>query len=210
MDRFGADPADRVSEIRAHIDAVKPLLVIVDSLVAYSRGLIADANNAIQTQAVVQGLTDLCHQTAVALILIHHARKADGKYRDSSAIGGAVDIIAEVFPPDEFATTDPTRRRVRPVGRVPARGVDFRYDGRSFTIADPSESKAPLDQRIVAVVRDRPSCSANDVADAIGEQRAQVLNRIAGLVAGGVLINDGNARHAKLTVPQFTPARNLI
>jgi hypothetical protein len=199
-----------VTEIRAHIEAVRPLLVVVDSLVAYSRGLIADANNAIQTQAVVQGLTDLSHQTAVALILIHHARKADGKYRDSSAIGGAVDIIAEVFPPDEFQNTDPTRRRVRPVGRVPARGVDFRYDGRHYTVADPSETKGPLDQRITAVVRDRPGCTMNDVAEAVGERRPEVLNRVASMIAQGVLVNDGDTRRGSLRLPLFAPGRALI
>lgn len=211
VDRFAGEPDARLDEIRQHIADVKPVLVIVDSLVAYSRGVIADASNATQTQNVVQGLTDLSHTTAVALIVIHHARKADGKYRDSSAIGGAVDIIAEVYPPDEFATTDPSRRRVRPVGRVPTRGVDFRFDGHEFTLVDPSgPAKAPLDQRIVAIVRDRPGCSTNDVAEAIGEQRSHVLTRITHMIAGGLLVNDGNSRWAKLRVPSFAPAAALL
>ncbi len=211
VDRFQSEAADRPSEVRAHIEAVKPTLVILDSLVAYSRGLIADANNAMQTQAVVQGLTDLSHQTAVALVIVHHARKADGKYRDSSAIGGAVDIIAEVFPPEDCATSDPTLRRVRPVGRVTARSVDFRYDGHEYTLVDPSmQAKAPLEQRIQFVVRDRPGCSANDVCDAIGDQRAQVLPRIASMIANGLILNDGNANKMRLRVPAFAPVQRLL
>lgn len=211
VDRFKNETTDRPSEVRSHIEAVKPILVILDSLVAYSRGLIADANNAMQTQAVVQSLTDLSHQTDVALIIIHHARKADGKYRDSSAIGGAVDIIAEVFPPEECAITDPTRRRVRPIGRVPARGVDFRFDGHEYTLVDPSvETKAPLEQRIQFVVRDRPGCSANDVCDAIGDQRSHVLPRIASMIASGLILNDGNVNKMRLRLPAFGVAQRLI
>jgi hypothetical protein len=211
VDRFLGEPEDRLAEIRQHIEAVRSSLVIVDSLVAYSAGLVESANNATQTQNVVQGLTDLSHTTAVALIVIHHARKADGKYRDSSAIGGAVDIIAEVYPPDEFATTDPSRRRVRPVGRVPARGVDFRYDGHEYTLVDPSgPQKAPIDQRIQAIVRDRPGCSANDVAEAVGEQRQQTLTRITHMIASGLLVNDGNSRLARLRLPSFAPAAAFL
>ena len=122
-----------------------------------------------------------------------------------------MDIIAEVFPPEECAATDPTRRRVRPIGRVPARGVDFRFDGYEYHLVDPSgPTKAPLDQRIANVVRDRPGCSANDVADAIGDQRQQVLTRITHMIASGVLINDGNTRWAKLRIPAFTPGSGLL
>ncbi len=202
VDRFAGPPAERLAELAGHIEAIKPVLVIVDSLVAYSQGSISDANNATQTQNVVQGLTDLAHKRAVALIIIHHARKADGKYRDSSAIGGAVDIIAEVFPPEE--NTDPTRRRVRPIGRVPARGVDFRYENNVYSLVDGNHTaKLPLDQRILNVVGDRPGCSTNDVWNAVGDQRALVLARIKDMLTKSVLLNDGTEQWAKLRLPTF-------
>ena len=47
-------------------------------------------------QPIVQSLTHYAHESGVALILVHHGRKADGKYRDSSAIGAAVDVILEM------------------------------------------------------------------------------------------------------------------
>ncbi len=207
VDRFAGDPAQRLAELDAHVEAVKPTLVIVDSLMAYSQGTITDANNATQTQSVVQGLTDLAHKRAVALVIIHHARKADGKYRDSSAIGGAVDIIAEVFPPEE--NTDPTRRRVRPIGRVPARGVDFRYENSTYSLVDGSPAKLPLDQRILNVVGERPGCSTNDVVDAVGDQRSHVLARIRDMLTKRVLLNDGTESYAKLRLPSF-PTRGPI
>jgi hypothetical protein len=208
VDRFMSDPANRLEELTAHIEAVRPALVIVDSLVAYSQGLISDANNSTQTQNVVQGLTNLCHRLGCALVIIHHARKADGKYRDSSAIGGAVDIIAEVFPPEE--NTDPTRRRVRPIGRVPARGVDFRFDGHDYHIIDPSGiTKAPLDQRILNVIGERPGISSNDVVDAVRDHRRAVLDSLKTMETNRLILNDGTSQWAKWRLATF-PKRGPI
>lgn len=210
VDRFVGSATDRPSEVRAHLEAVDPILVILDSLITYAAGVVTDANNATQTQAIVQGLADLSHATGIALVIIHHARKADGKYRDSSAIGGAVDIIAEVFPPEDTERTDPNRRRVRPIGRVPARSVDFRFTGSDYQLVDAIDEKGPLDQRILAVVSDRPGCSVSDVVQAVDARKQEVTSRITHMIAGGLLLNDGDARKAKLRRPVFAPASSLL
>lgn len=204
VDCFANPPEERLSEIKQHIIETKPSLVILDSLIAYSAGVITDANNSTQTQATVQALTDLCHETGVALVIIHHARKSDGKYRDSSAIGGSVDFIAEVLTPDEAA--DPTRRRVRAIGRGPARGVDFRFDGGRYTRVDAEgPMKAPLEQRILDVVRERPGIGANDVSQTVNENRKTVLERLKLMINQRTLINDGDGNYYRLRLPNFPP-----
>ncbi len=45
---------------------------------------------------IVQALTHYADESGAAQILVHHGRKSDGKYRDSSAIGAAVDVIIEM------------------------------------------------------------------------------------------------------------------
>lgn len=211
VDHFAGSAADRPDEVRAHLEAVDPILVIIDSLIAYASGVVTDANNATQTQAIVQSIANLSHETTAAFVIIHHARKADGKYRDSSAIGGAVDVIAEVFPPEETEKTDPNRRRVRPIGRVPARSVDFRFTGSEYELVDPNGPvKGPLDQRISEVIRERPGITASDVADAVGERRAEVLNRITILISKQLIINDGDSRRTRLRLPSFAPAAAFL
>jgi putative DNA primase/helicase len=210
-----ADPETRLLEVKHHIEqqieGMRPILVILDSLISYARGVVTDANDSVQNHSVVQGITNLAHELGVAIILIHHAKKEDGSYRDSSAIGGAVDIIAEVHTPKELKDTDPTRRRVRPIGRVPARPVDFRYDGDTYSLVDVGDtSKAPLDQRITSIVRDRPGISATDVCAEIGERRQQALAAITGMIASGRLVNAGDARRQRLHVPQFPPAGGFL
>lgn len=222
LKQFGADgnmielvtslasaPDDRPSEVRAHVEAVAPSLVILDSLIAYSNGMVTNASDSAQMGPLVQSLTNIAHETGAALVIIHHAKKADGKYRDSSAIGGAVDIIAEVFQPDE--NTDPTRRRVRAVGRVPARGIDFRFTGTHYERCDTDGPlRAPLDQRIEAVVRERPGITANDVVRAVEESRERVLERIKLMIANGRILNDGSFQYMRLRTPAYAPGSSLL
>jgi len=200
--RFLGDPLERPQELRAHIVDLAPRLTVVDTLVAYAAGAIDDAAKSAQMQPVVQGITDVAHQTGCSLMLIHHARRSDGKYRDSSAIGGAVDVIAEVFTPDESG--DPTLRRANVRGRIPSTfPFDFRFDGDTYTLATSSE--APLELRIVEYVRDHPGCHVNDVAAYLMGNRKRTLATIAQLLAGQHLLNHGTGRGHKLIVPTSSP-----
>ena len=213
MDAFLGGPVDRAAEIRGHIERVKPVLVILDSLMAFAQGIVTDANNATQTQAVVQSLTDLAHELGPALGIIHHAKKSDGTYRDSSAIGGAVDIIAEIFQPDEFKTSDPNRRRMRPMGRVPTRPVDFRFDHGEYTVVDFSTTRpvrTALDVRVSDVVRAAPGCNANYVCEQIDDQRAAVLAKIRQMLASRMLVNDGTSHKLALRLSSVQPRQTSL
>jgi putative DNA primase/helicase len=199
VDTLPSDPLERPAALRAHVEAVKPVLVIVDTLIAYGGGSVTDLNAAAQVGPVVQEITDLAHELGPAVILVHHAKKADGKYRDSSAIGGAVDVIAEMFAPDQDA--DPTLRQVRVVGRVPGGDFRMRYDGRHFTLDAVTELQSadlPIDQRIVAAIRSRPGCHANTVADLVGANRQIVLATISRLLAEGQLQDRGEGTGKRL------------
>jgi putative DNA primase/helicase len=206
VDRFAGEVEMRPGELRDHVEAVAPALVILDSLTAYSSGQVKDANNASQMVNVVQPLTDVVHQLGCALIIIHHAAKGTGEPRDSTAITAAVDMVCvfDVPQPD----TDPTLRRVRSVGRVPVpRVYDIRFNGNDYELATSAE--APIDERIVALVADRPLVSANDVVDALNARRPEVLNRITALCASGRIRNVSRDRGYKLVVPGHPLALNL-
>lgn len=185
------DPQSRPQELADAIDTTDPILVILDSLAAYSGGLIQDDNNATQMASVVQPLTDLCHSRGVALIIIHHARKSDGKSRGSTAITAAADVVCEYFAPSE--DTDPTLRRMRSAGRVPVQPVyDLRFDGDHYELA--TSSDAPISSRILRVVSERPGCSINDVAQAITARREDVAREVHAMLASGTLGDLGEHR----------------
>ena len=207
MDSFKGDPAVRPLEIREQIERLKPILTIVDSLVAYAHGRGIDENDAAMA-TIVQPLTDIAHDTNTAMIVVHHANKTSGKSRGSTAITGATDIVCEFFQPDEDA--DPTRRRVRSVGRVPLiRLYDLKYDGETYHLADGLDS--PIEQQIIGVVRDRPGLSMSDLADAISGRRETTLNAIKNMVACRTLENRGeSATKAKLYAPTYYQAGVLL
>lgn len=231
---FGADPKklyivdkllsqkleDRLAEMRAHVDAVKPALVVIDTLIAYSLPVVTDLNNAAQVGPVVQGITNMTHETGVATILAHHAQKnGDGGYRDSTAIGGGVDVVAEISIPQKDA--DPTLRKVRVVGRVPTRHFAFRFDGNHYLLdelaslhSNPTNAPATdlsLDDRILAAVRSRPGCTTNTIVDVVRANRQEVTRRIAAMCASRALIDDGDSdKGRRLYLPHSAVQRSAI
>jgi hypothetical protein len=198
VSRFAGAAELHPEELAAHVAAVDPVLVIIDSLSAYSRGLVTDDNNASEMQGVVQPMTDVAHQSGCALWLIHHATKATGRSRGSTAITAGVDMVCEFDIPKE--ETDPTLRRMRSVGRFPVpRLYEIRFDGNDYALA--TGTVAPIDERIVAVVTSRPTCTGQDVVDALGVRKADVLARITLMLADGRLKNQGTGHILKLIVP---------
>lgn len=200
MDSFRGDPDDRPREIREQIERLHPVLVIVDSLIAYAHGRGIDENDAAMA-SIVQPLTDIAHDTGTAMIVVHHANKSNGKSRGSTAITGATDIVCEFFQPDEDA--DPTRRRMRSVGRVPLiRQYDLKFDGEDYYLADGVAS--PIEQWIIGIVRDRPGLSLNDLIEAIPGRRETTRNAAVQMVAQRTLENRAETgTRMKLYVPAF-------
>lgn len=210
LKRFGADgdrvvlmngflgEKSRAEELRGHVEDMTPALTVVDSLIAFANDRGIDENDAAMA-TVVQPLTDMAHATGTGLVIVHHANKAQGRARGSTAIMGATDVVCEFFAPDEDA--DPTNRRVRSVGRVPLiRQFDMRFDGDTFTLGD--TAKAPLESRIVAVIRDRPTISTNDVAAAVGGSKTDVISTLHRMQAENVVENKSDSFHrAKWVVP---------
>ena len=192
VDQLPTDPRERPSAIEAHIEAVKPDLVVIDTLLAYGRGIIEDENNAVQTQAVTQGLTDLAHRLEVALVIVHHATKATGKFRGSSAIAGSVDAVAEISIPDE--DKDPTRRVVKAVGRVPIHGFEYRLDGDLLVLAN--ATGAPLIQRVLDFIRANPDCSLRQVRNAVGG-RGEVVDAAVNTLMLRGWVKDAGTRQSR-------------
>lgn len=189
MNGFLGEHPSRAAEIEAAVHSLMPTLVVVDSLVAFANDRGIDENDAAMA-SVVQPLTDMAHATGTALVIVHHANKAHGKARGSTAIMGATDVVIEFFAPDEDA--DPTRRRVRSVGRVPLiRQYDLDFDGDSYRLLD--GDKAPLEQRIVTVLTNRPAISTNDVAAAVGGNKADVISTLHRMQAERALTNQSTS-----------------
>ena len=99
------DPAD-LAEIKDICDQVKPVLIVGDALVDLMVG--GDENAVKDTQPLFRNLRNLADEKNAAVALIHHAGKT-GKYRGSSAISGAVDLLVSVEAEDPNPSSPETR-----------------------------------------------------------------------------------------------------
>lgn len=146
LEGFGADP-DRVwivaapklphvlNDLRAGVERLRPDVVVVDTLASLVRLLPRDERPSPGDSAawtpVVLSLVELAHQLDAAVVIVGHASKATGEYRDSTAIGASVDGILEMK--DGRAGNE---RKVTARGRWPMEDFAVRLvDGR-FELAD--------------------------------------------------------------------------
>jgi len=201
------EPSERPQRIRDAIERCKPSLVIVDSLIAYGQGRVTDFNQAGQIAPIVNELTRIAHETGVALILIHHAKKDGGGYRDSTSIGGAVDVIVEVFTPNEDA--DPTLRRARGKGRTPVPALyDFRFDGNTYSLV--GTQHAPLDFRIADVIRDRPGISISELCKSVGGRWTETKKIVDQMLADRRLLDEGEGERRRLFLANTRLSDDLL
>lgn len=207
VDRLPGEASDRLETIRGLIAQVKPDLVIIDSLSAYSGGQVTDASASAQMGPLVQSLTNLAHEYGVALVIIHHARKQDGRYRDSTAIGQAVDVLIEINAPDE--DRDPSLRKARTRGRVTTHGFSYRYHEHDHEILIASTgTDAPLRQRIMVFIAANPGATQNEVVRASCTKREIALSMIDHLLHDGAIVDNGTETRSSLHLTKREPGRN--
>ena len=99
-----------------------------------------------------------------AVVLAHHATKGEnGGYRDSTAIGAAVDLILELQ-----RDGDGPRRKVSALGRWAVAGFTLELVGDGYRLVAVGELS--LDARLLAFVQQHPACSKLDVRSSVGAQ----------------------------------------
>lgn len=197
---LGTTLQDRVQEVRDHVTAVKPVVVILDSLHKFGIGLVKD-ENAAEVGAVVYALSDIAHDLGPALIITHHARKSDGQTRGSTAIPAAVDIVCQMLQLDEWKDSRPTLRRIESAGRVPViPRTDFEYNGGYYYLDGKGE--LPIEERLFAYIRSHPGCSARDAKESVrGKRGADIDSALGRMLGARRVLNQGTGRGMKLFVP---------
>jgi hypothetical protein len=198
--RFGAEPKnvfvvtdwDRTpaSFIRA-IGDVQPGVAVVDTLAAFAELAISDANASALWTPVMLALKRAANDTGAAIILVHHASKATGRYRDSTAIGAGVDCILEIEPCEENTPS----RRIRARAKWHLDGYTVRLEGDAYTLED--AAALPPEARLLLYVEDHPGATASQIRTAIGGRGRDVDDWLRILERRGALEDRGSGnRHA--------------
>ena len=194
--RFGADPK-RVAFVqrgaenlltRIH-DASKdfqPDLIIVDTLVEFANDISKEPlePNDSQGWARVMGELTVLARDFCAVLLLHHSNKIDGRYRDSTAIGAAVDVIIEMF--GEGA--EPRTLKAR--GRFPLGETRIKLEKDEFKLL---ETPAEIETRVFKFIATHPRCSLRDLREGVGGNASEVGRIKDRLLKGGKIINVGTS-----------------
>lgn len=198
---FGADPTKVFIMTREHFDGyadvmdvaeeVQPKLIIWDSLAAIADMVSSgtpDPGNASAWTRIVQPMVDISRVWTG--VTIHHARKADGKYRDSTAIGAQVDVIAEMSGEGDAPRVLKFKARVS----IPETRVTLRDN--AFELL---ESARDLQNRVLAYIAANPRSSWRDVRDGVPGRATELAKARDILLKDGKILNAGTSAKAAYT-----------
>ena len=178
-----------VADLRRAAERYHPAFVVIDSLAAFAAGRIADPSSSAQWTPLMLELTALARDSGAALLLIHHATKSTGTYRDSSAIGANVDCILEMTPDER----DATARKIRARARWPIEDFTIRYiDGR----LDLAAAGLSIDAQVWAAITATPGLSKRGVRQAVPGRAEVVDAAVRALVDQGMVEDRGSAKAA--------------
>lgn len=179
LERMGADPeavhvrdvrrldGDRFATLRRDLERVHPALAVVDTLSTFVDRMDLDPGSSSDWEPVMNRFGALAQECEAAVVLNHHARKADGEYRDSTAIGAGVDVILELRrAPSEGERV--RRVKAKPRSAVPARDFAYVLTGSEreprLELLDGSLS---LEERVQRFVARHQPCSQIDVREGV-------------------------------------------
>lgn len=164
--------------LRANIAHLKPDVVIIDTLAAYSSGRIGSENDASAWNAVLLPLQEIAHTQNISVLLFHHAAKRGAGARGSTAISAIPDHLVDMTAAENLGSNV---RCLNFRGRYSSGQMHIAFDDhrKSFHLADvgpmPRESAKPRgraasDEQVSAAILSVVE-AAGDVGAASGEIR---------------------------------------
>lgn len=179
VDRVG----EPLAELHVAIATTGPILVVVDTLATFVAVLGLDPGSSSAWTPVMSELTRTARDSGAALLLLHHARKSDGRYRDSSAIGAGVDVILEMDEGDGGWV-----RKIRGRGR-------WRVDDCAVRLADDrwelAAGELSLDARVLLFVENNPGASSRAVRGGVQGKAREIDATVERLLERGAVLDTG-------------------
>lgn len=182
---------DRFAALRRDLDRTEPALLVVDTLASFTDNMDLESGDPGDWSPVMNRFGALAQELTLAVLLNHHARKIDGEYRGSTAIGAGVDAILE------FRRDPQEGERVRKVtakARAAAEARDFSYelvDTDGSPRLELLDGSLSLEERIQRFVRRHEGCGQRQVIDGVRGRGADVRETLKELCEdGGPLVED--------------------
>jgi len=156
---------------------------------------------------VLAPINELARDYGLASILLHHASRATGEYRDSTAIGAKVDVILEM---DSGTMDDQTLRRIKARGRFPVDSFSIRLTDNGYMLADATRPRArqTLAKTTVGAPWQIPPPCSRGTFGGIGRSASSAGS---GAGAGSTRMGARNrTAGARVSLPPFTSLLGLL
>ena len=193
--RFDADPdevyildrlADPFGTLEAEVTRVSPVLIVLDTLAAFVESIGPDPGSASAWTPIIGRLVRLARDSDAALLILHHARKSDGRYRDSSAIGAGVDVVLEMSEDAGDAWVRKFKAKARwYISDFAVRLLDS--EPPHYELAGGEHS---LDARVHLYVESSHGCSTNDVKRNVTGKGSAILAALNLLAMRGAIYKE--------------------
>jgi len=200
------DQADGLAALRWWVERTHARLLVIDPLYAANQAeSLSDGRTARQ---VLAGLKDLCRETGVCCVVLHHITKntASGMVRERMADSNQILATASMDLLMDVTENGDGSRNVRLVGHGRGSFANQTWVLRSTGIphwelvahgADADVDAEYRDNLIVEAVRQSPEgMTAVQLAAATGLNEGTVRNRVTALAREGLLVTVGKAGRA--------------
>lgn len=200
---FGCDPSriilvDRLpnglDSLAEAITRTHPTLVVVDSLSALAEGIVEDFKGGSEEWTkFLNRLGRIVRDADTACELIHHVRKSDGKYRDSTAIGAGVDAILTMSEKEGARST--VRFFKRPRARWTLEPFAVRFEekeeqGASRYVLAPLEEELSAQDKVLSYIEAHAGCSRTDIREATKVHSRTLTPLLSRLEHEGAIVVD--------------------
>lgn len=199
LDEFGAhldrvhivrridQPSNPIGELRGRIETYEPALVVVDSLSSFLGDLLPESGDNQGWERAMKAIVQMTRETKSATVLIHHGRKSDGGYRDSTEIGAKADQLIEMT-----RGGDANARDLDVTGRWHIDDYTVRLtsmeDGPRFEAEDDG---LPVEKRVLHYITTNPGCSQREVREAVRGRAATIREALMTLEDGNRIEDRG-------------------
>jgi hypothetical protein len=203
LNDFGCDPervyildrvTDPVADVWAAIEQTRPVLIVIDTLASLVSTLDLDPGSSAAWTPIMAGFCRMARDSGAAVLLIHHARKSDGAYRDSSAIGAGVDLILEMGAEAGGGTV----RKVRGRGRWRVDDFAVQLEGEHWALV---AGELSLETLVYLYVERNPGASLRAVRAGVQGKARLVDDALRRLEARGAIENTGVSQGHEYRVP---------
>ena len=188
---------DRIDQVSSAITALHPALVVVDTLISLTAGIVQDSSKDSQITPIISRIAGLCARLNAACLLSHHATKSGSGYHGSMAYGALVDCVLELKAPGD----DPKSpvRRVSGMGRWPVEDFTLRFSSTTRTYALSGAATSPLD-RAISYIRANPGATKSNIAKELGVRSSDLTRLRSDLLASKIVRDVGGSRGWSLEI----------